>query len=98
VESVKRIEILAASAEMNKIIKALDKAEVPGYSVIENVTGKGHWGTVSDELNLGSSKLGNFYLICFCSQEQLELLEATIKPVLKKYGGVCYASDAFKVY
>jgi len=94
---VKRIEIVATSAEMAKIIKVLDKAEVPGYSVIENVTGKGHWGTVSDELNLGSSKLGNFYLICFCSQEQLDFVAAAIKPIFKKYGGVCYISDALKV-
>jgi nitrogen regulatory protein PII len=39
-ESVKRVEIIAHSVELGKILDGLDKAGVPGYSVIRDVAGK----------------------------------------------------------
>jgi nitrogen regulatory protein PII len=41
-EAVKRIEIITNSLELVKVLEILDKTCVSGYTVIEDVTGKGH--------------------------------------------------------
>jgi nitrogen regulatory protein PII len=95
--SVKRIEIIANSLELSKILNCLERVNVPGYSIIRNVTGKSSRGVVSDDSDFESTKLSNIYIICFCSQEQTQSLAEQIKPILNKYGGVCYVSDAQEI-
>ncbi len=95
--SVKRIEIIANSQELTKILNCLERVGVPGYSIIRNVTGKSSRGVVSDDSDFESTKLSNIYIICFCSQEQIQSLAEQIKPILNKYGGVCYVSDAQEI-
>lgn len=94
---VKRIEIIANSQEMDKILEVFNKAGVPGYTVIRNVTGKSPFGTVSDDFDIASSKLSNVYLICCCPQEQIKPLIEMVRPLLNKFGGVCYISDAMEI-
>ena len=43
-QTVKRLEIIAASAELPKLMERLDAAGVPGYSIMRDVAGKGHDG------------------------------------------------------
>lgn len=94
---VSRFEMIVASKEVEKITKVLDNAKVSGYSIIRDVIGKGHMGNVSDDVNLGSSKLNNVFIICYCPQDQVEPIIAKVKPILNKYGGVCYLLDAMEV-
>lgn len=94
---VSRIEIIAASQEGEKIVDILEKVGAPGYTLIRNVIGKSYWGTVSDDVNLGSSKLSNVLIICYCPQEQVKPIVEKVKPILNKYGGVCYLSDAMEI-
>ncbi|HEY9769622.1 MAG TPA: hypothetical protein V6C71_14180 [Coleofasciculaceae cyanobacterium] len=63
---VSRIEIIITSQEVSKVVKILEKEEAPVYSIINNVVGKSDRGTVSDDVNLGSSKLSNAFIICYC--------------------------------
>jgi nitrogen regulatory protein PII len=97
VHPVNRIEIIASSQEAEKIIKVLEKVDAPNYTLIRNVIGKGDWGMVSDDVNLGSSELGNIFIICYCSQDTVKPIVENIKPLLNKYGGVCYISDAMEI-
>ncbi len=92
---VKRIEIMASSVELNKILKGLDISGVPGYTVIRNVGGKSARGTVSDDFSLNS--LDNVYVIAFCSTEQMEGVIEELNPILNKFGGACFVSDAMQV-
>jgi nitrogen regulatory protein PII len=94
---VSRLEIIVSSKEIEKITDILEKVNVPGYSIIRDVIGKSDSGTVSDDVNLGSSKLNNVFIICYCSQEQVKLIIEKIKPILNKYGGVCYLFEAMEV-
>lgn len=96
-DSVKRLEIIASSAELAKLTEKLDAVGVPGYSIMRNVAGKGHDGKVSTDSDFTSSALSNVYILSFCSAEQIEDVLARIQPVLKRYGGVCYFSDAMKM-
>jgi nitrogen regulatory protein PII len=97
VHPVNRIEIIASSQEAEKIIKVLEKVDAPNYTLIRNVIGKGDWGMVSDDVNLGSSELGNVFIICYCPQDKVKPIVENIKPLLNKYGGVCYISDAIEI-
>jgi nitrogen regulatory protein PII len=94
---VSRLEIIVSSKEIEKITDILEKVNVPGYSIIRDVIGKSDSGTVSDDVNLGSSKLNNVFIICYCSQEQVKPIIEKIKPILNKYGGVCYLFEAMEV-
>ena len=96
-QTVKRLEIIAASAELPKLMEKLNAAGVPGYSIIRDVAGKGHDGSVSTDSDFTSAALSNVYILSFCSDAQMEDVLAQIRPVLTRYGGVCYFSDATKV-
>lgn len=94
---VSRFEMIVASKEVEKITKVLDAVKVSGYSIIRDVIGKSHSGTVSDDVNLGSSKLSNVFIICYCSPDQVEPIVTKVKPILNKYGGVCYLLEAMEI-
>jgi nitrogen regulatory protein PII len=94
---VQRIEIIANSKEMDKLLDCLDRVGVPGYTVIRNVIGKSERGLVSDDYDFASTKLSNVYIICCCPPEQVKPIVAEIRPLLNKFGGVCYISDATEV-
>lgn len=61
-QPVKRIEIVASSKEMDKLLDALNRAGVPGYTVVRNVIGKSERGRVSDDYDFASTKLSNVYV------------------------------------
>lgn len=91
-QAVKKIEIITNSLELQKVLQILDDADVSGYTIIEDVTGKGHRGRVIDDLE--SHALTNAYVMTICdAQKEHEVVEA-IRPIIKKYGGVCIVSDA----
>lgn len=94
---VKKIEIIASSMELKKILAILDRVGVPGYSFIKNVEGKSSWGAVSSDMDIGSSKLGNVYIICFCPPEMVKPIVTDVKPILNKFGGVCYLTDSLEI-
>jgi nitrogen regulatory protein PII len=94
-ELVKRIEIFANYVEVGKILEALEKAGVPGHTVIKNVAGKGRGGTDSDDLAM--TLLDNIYIIAFFPPEKLPLVEVQIRKTLNKFGGSCFISDAMEL-
>lgn len=92
-QPVKRIEIVADSVELSKIIEGLKQTRVTRYTVIRNVTGSGIRGTVDPELD----GLENDYVVAICLPEQLETVVATLRPILNRFGGVCLISDALEI-
>jgi nitrogen regulatory protein PII len=95
--SVKRLEIISTSLQLENLLKKLDAAKVPGYSVIHNVVGRGHDSEVSTDSDFASTTLSNIYIVSFCSDDQVKSVLSKIQPILKRYGGVCYVSDALKI-
>lgn len=91
-QAVKRIEIVSDSVESLKLIKVLESVGVLNYTVIRNVIGKGVRGTNSGDLDM--SMLENDYVIAFFLADKTEKLVEKLKPITKKFGGVCYISDA----
>ncbi|MGI2902898.1 P-II family nitrogen regulator [Tolypothrix sp. VBCCA 56010] len=91
---VKKIEIIANSFELGKILDRLDKSGVHGHIVIRNVAGKGLRGTAED---LDMTMLDNVYVIAFCMPEQIKPAIENIRPLLNKFGGSCYISDVMEI-
>ncbi|HEY9619611.1 MAG TPA: hypothetical protein V6C78_04535 [Crinalium sp.] len=91
---VKRIEIIANSFELSKILDSLDKSGVHGHAVIRNVVGK---GLREGNEDLDMTMLDNVYIISFCSPEQIKTVVENVRPVLNKFGGTCYVSDAMEI-
>ncbi len=92
--AVKRIEIIANSFELGKIIDGLKQAGVIGYMVIRNVAGQGLRGGSED---LDMTMLDNVWVIAFCAPEKIKTTMEIIRPILNKFGGTCYISDAMEI-
>lgn len=91
---VKKIEIIANSFELSKILDSLDKSGVHGHAVIRGVAGKGLRGMAED---LDMTMLDNVYIIAFCMPEELKAVVENIRPLLNKFGGTCYISDVMEI-
>jgi nitrogen regulatory protein PII len=91
---VKKIEIIANSFELAKILEALDKSGVHSHAVIRNVVGKGLRGGAED---LDMTMLDNVYILAFCMPEELKSVVEKVKPILNKFGGTCYVTDTMEI-
>ena len=91
---VKKIEIIANSFELGKILESLEKSGVHGHAVIRNVVGK---GLREGNEDLDMTMLDNVYIIAFCMPEQIKPVVENVRPVLNKFGGTCYISDVMEI-
>jgi nitrogen regulatory protein PII len=91
-QTVKKLEIITNSLEMNRVLELLEKLGISGYSVIKDVSGFGARGRVIDDLENGA--FSNDYVLSVCTAEQEQAVVEAIRPILKKYGGICLVSDA----
>lgn len=91
---VKKIEIIANSFELGKILDGLEQSGVHGHAVIRNVAGKGLRNGNED---LDMTMLDNVYIMAFCMPDQLKPVVEHIRPILNKFGGTCYISDVMEI-
>jgi len=90
---MKRVDLILSERELDAVIKAIEAAEAPGYSVMRHVTGKGPHGSVSEAMDF--SGLGaNAHVIVFVEDELLGAVGTALRPLLKRYGGVGFVSSA----
>jgi nitrogen regulatory protein PII len=92
---VKRIEIVADSVELAKIIDGLERGGASSYTVIRNVASKGVLGSVFDDSAV--TMLDNTFVIAFCPPENAKAIMEKIRPILNKYGGSCWISEVMEV-
>lgn len=87
--AIKRLEIISDTIELPKIIAILKQSEINRYTVIRNVESSGVSG--SDQM------IEMAYVIAFCVPEQVKAAIEKIRPILNRFGGSCYISDAMEV-
>jgi nitrogen regulatory protein PII len=87
-----KVEIITDALEVESIIKLLDEVGVSGYSIISrDVTGKGKRGIRSgDKL---TELFKNSYVMVVCNEVEMHKIVEAVRPVIKKFGGVCIVSD-----
>lgn len=89
---IKKIEIVTDALELQKVVKLLEESGLSGYTVIREVTGKGGRGVRADDELTGVFK--NSYVLTACEEEHVSRVVEAIRPVLKRFGGICLVSDA----
>lgn len=92
--AVTRLEIMSDAVELGKITTILNAGESITYSVLRNVSSHGVKGEPVEDSFISSE---NIYIIAFCPPEQVKGLVEQIRPVLNKFGGACFISDAMEV-
>ena len=90
---VKKIEIIANSFELGKILDSLNKSGVHGHAVIRNVAGQGL--RAGEDLDM--TMLDNVYIIAFCMPEHVKTVAENVRPLLNRFGGTCYISDVMEI-
>ena len=90
---MKRLDLIFSEGELDTLLKCLEKAEVPGYTVMKHATGKGPQTICSEDMEF--TGLGtNAHVIVFCEVEMIEKFRENIRSILNYYGGVAYISEA----
>ena len=92
--AVKRIEIIANSFELSKLLDALVDAGVDDHAVIRNVAGTQKHAGKED---LDMTMIDNVYILAYCAPDKLKATIEKIRPLLNKFGGSCHISDAMEV-
>jgi nitrogen regulatory protein PII len=91
---MKRVDLFINEREIDRICKAIRKAGVPGYSVTRHVTGMGPGGGEISEAMDFSSFGANALVVVFCEPGLLEALRRELRPLLSRFGGVGFLSEA----
>jgi nitrogen regulatory protein PII len=89
---IKRVEIVTDSLEMHEVIEQVNRLGISGYTLINEVLGKGERGLQSGDELTGVFK--NSLLLVACEAEKIPDLVEAIRPMLKKRGGICLVSEA----
>jgi nitrogen regulatory protein PII len=88
---VSKVEIIIDSVEVENVAKLLDEIGVTGYSIINDVVGKGSRGVRSGyEL---TDLFKNSYIMVVCDEKEMHRIVEAIRPIVKKFGGICIVSD-----
>ena len=90
---MKRLDLIFSERELNEMLSCLEKSQVPGYTVMKHVTGRGPERIVSEDMEF--TGLGtNAHVIVFCKEDVLERIKTNVQPILSYYGGVAFISEA----
>jgi nitrogen regulatory protein PII len=92
---MKKVEIVIDVHEVSAVAQVLDAAAVSGYTVIREVTGKGSRGNRSGDDLTGALKNG--YVFTACPESQARAVADAVRPLLRRYGGVCLITDCLWV-
>ena len=92
---MKRLDLIFSERELSQVLEALNACNVPGYSVMKHVTGRGDSAGSAVSEDMEFTGLGaNAHVIVFCNENLIDPIREKINPVLDYYGGVAYLSEA----
>jgi nitrogen regulatory protein PII len=91
-QTIKRVEIVTDSLEMQEVIEVIESIGIAGYTLIKDVLGKGERGIQSGDELTGVFK--NSLLLVACEPGKVPGLVEAVRPMLKQCGGICLVSDA----
>lgn len=91
-KKVKRVEIVVEALEKQTIIELLKENHLAHYTLYKHVAGHGERGMRDDQVF--GDKFENVAFVLACPEESIANLIESIRPVLKKFGGICLVSDA----
>ena len=89
---MKEIKIVVQGEQLKFVTELLDRVGATGYTIIHNVSGKGHHGFHEGHLlfNDTSSQVIVFTVV---PQEKVEPILAGLTPLFNKHSGAMFVSD-----
>jgi len=89
---MKEIRIIIQGEQIKFVTDLLDNIKATGYTIIHNISGKGHHGfhTAHPMFNEMDSLV---MLMTVVPQEKVEPILAGLKPIFDRYSGVMFVSD-----
>ena len=95
-QAIKKVEIIIEYMEVPRLLEVLKKEVAPvGYTVIKEAFGAGGRGEMAGDGFSG--EFTNSYLLIACSEDEANRIVEIVRPILKRFGGVCLVSDAMWV-
>lgn len=95
-QAIKKVEIIIEYMEVPRLLEVLKKeALAVGYTVIKEAFGAGGRGEMAGDGFSG--EFTNSYLLIACSEDEANRIVEIVRPILKRFGGVCLVSDAMWV-
>ena len=89
---MKEIRVVVSGEHRAFVTELLDKVQATGYTVIGNVSGKGHHGL--HEAHFMFSEMESLVMIMtVVSEEKVEPILAGLRPLFDRYSGVMFVAD-----
>lgn len=89
---MKEIRVIVAGEHRPFVTELLDKVHASGYTIIGNVSGKGHHG-VREAHFMFSEQESLVMILAVVPVEKVEPILAGLRPLFDRYSGVMFVSD-----
>ena len=90
---MKEIRVIVSGENRPFVTELLDKVEATGYTIIGNLSGKGHHGFREAHF-MFSEQESLVMIMAVVPEEKVEPVLAGLRPLFDRYSGVMFVSDA----
>ena len=89
---MKEIRVIVSGEHRLFVTELLDKVEATGYTIIGNISGKGHHG-VREAHFMFSEQESLVMIMAVVPEEKVEPVLAGLRPLFERHSGVMFVSD-----
>jgi nitrogen regulatory protein PII len=87
-----KVDIIIETIKLEHLIDILESLEVPGYTIVGEVSGCGENGVKRGD-GVRARIFSTTYLFVVCSEEMSKQLLKAIHIILSDYSGACFVTD-----
>ncbi|WBV62948.1 DUF190 domain-containing protein [Legionella pneumophila 130b] len=89
---MKKIEVIVSGDNENMVATMMEKANISGFTLLRNVSGKGHHGFHEGKI-LFNDKASFVMFIAVAPEEAIAKIALGMKTLFQKNSGVLFVSD-----
>ena len=89
---MKEIRVIVSGENRPFVTELLDKVEATGYTIIGNISGKGHHG-IREAHFMFSEQESLEMIMTVVPQEKVEPILAGLRPLFERHSGVMFVAD-----
>ncbi|GMV49121.1 P-II family nitrogen regulator [Nitrospirales bacterium NOB] len=90
--AMKEIRVIVSGENRPFVTELLDKVQATGYTIIGNISGKGHHG-LREAHFMFSEQESLVMIMTVVPEEKVEPILAGLRPLFDRYSGVMFVSD-----
>ncbi|OGW64447.1 MAG: transcriptional regulator [Nitrospirae bacterium RIFCSPLOWO2_02_FULL_62_14] len=89
---MKEIRVIVAGEHRPFVTELLDKVQASGYTIIGNISGKGHHG-LREAHFMFSEQESQVMIMAVVPADKVEPILAGLRPLFERHSGVMFVSD-----